>query len=481
MESRPNPPPASAPSRLVGPHKMSSLQRAAGASASHRNAKYRSSALSKKKKTSYTIGGSSTLEAKTTTSSSYSNDPPLKSQDGMESRTQQQHSHNYTVGNPQHEQDAPSHNGAYQKTVENDHMMEDDPMSPYNQNNNNHGYNHGNSSHQYHRQPIPHASLGPLSPTPEPPTSFIIGGSSPIPPSHQYQQQPIPHPSQPISAPPTYYGDSSPLPPLHHYQQQPIPYSSPGPIPPAPATQTSYAIGGSSPASQSRPQSVEKMEGVQDHGSKTPLVVLDGANVAHYYADALAAMNTTFSDKSRRRGKPEPDTRGIQVATDYFLSVGVRVLVVLPQYWMRKKPRPGDTSSQNAMMDTNQMDILKDLNDKGLIVASPPADDDDAYALTIAKREEMRAVRQRNGEGPGFVLSNDMFRDAQARDPTGVMKEWLKEGRNETIGPGRISYAFCDMGTMDDHGDRILDFVPNPRHPLVIYVEGLHHQTILNR
>jgi len=373
------------------------------------------------------------------------------SADVMGSHTQQHHSYNYTVGTPQHEQEAPSHAGVHHKTIENDHMMvEDEPMSSYRHHNNN-GYNHGNSTHQYHHQPIPYASLGPMPPAPAPPTSYVVGGNSAAaPPSHQYHHQPIPHPS-------------------------------PGPMPLIPETPTSYAVGGNTSAPPSQPHSVEKMEGVQDHGSKMPLVVLDGANVAHYYADALAAMNATFSEKSRRKGKAEPDARGIQVATDYFLSVGVRVLVVLPQYWMRKKPRPGDTSSQNAMMETNQMDILKGLNDKGLIVASPPADDDDAYALTIAKREEVRAVRQRNGEGPGFVLSNDMFRDAQARDPTGVLKEWLKEGRNETIGPGRISYAFCDMGTMDDHGDRILDFVPNPRHPFVIYVEGLHHQSIMNR
>ena len=117
------------------------------------------------------------------------------------------------------------------------------------------------------------------------------------------------------------------------------------------------------------------------------------------------------------------------------------------------------------------------MNDKGFIVQSPPTDDDDAYALTIAKREDIRAVSTRNGEGPGFVLSNDMFRDAQARDVSGLLQQWLNEGR-ELTGPGRISYTFCDMGTIDDHGDRILDFVPNPRHPLVIWVEGLHHHQI---
>ena len=117
------------------------------------------------------------------------------------------------------------------------------------------------------------------------------------------------------------------------------------------------------------------------------------------------------------------------------------------------------------------MEALEALHSAGLLVGSPPADDDDAYALTIARREEGRS-RRRNGEGPGFVVSNDMFRDAQKRDVSGNLQTWLNEGRNETIGPGRISYAFCDMGTLNDNGERILDFVPNPRHPLVVWSES---------
>eukprot|EP00980_Cylindrotheca_fusiformis_P012014 scaffold2844_cov123-Cylindrotheca_fusiformis.AAC.7 len=288
-------------------------------------------------------------------------------------------------------------------------------------------------------------------------------GSYQIHDSHQHQMQPAPL--------------STPAAPNHISLHNPHAYEVGQPQTNTTAVTTSYVIGGENalPA-----QSAEKMEGVQDHGTKMPLVVLDGANVAHAYTNAMSSMNDSY--RKQRNGKSDPDARGILVAADYFLSVGVRVLIVLPQYWLRKKPRPGDSSShQNAMMETAQHDILKNLDDRGLIVSSPPADDDDAYALTIAKREETRALRQRNGEGPGFVLSNDMFRDAQARDSTGILEQWLNNGRNETIGPGRISFAFCDMGTMDYHGDRILDFVPNPRHPFVIFVEGLHHQVLANR
>lgn len=230
--------------------------------------------------------------------------------------------------------------------------------------------------------------------------------------------------------------------------------------------QTSYTIGGNNNNNNHLSASsavVEKMTGVEDHGHKAPLVVLDGANIAHAYTTALQGLHSTGS------GSSEPDATGILVATDFFRSTGVRVLVVLPQYWMRRKPRPGDPKPN---MDTPNIEILNKLQADGLIVAAPPADDDDAYALTIARREESRSLR-RNGVGPGYVLSNDMFRDAQARDTTMTLKKWLDQGRNDETGPGRISYSFADMGTMNDHGERILDFVPNPRHPLVIWMEGV--------
>ena len=214
---------------------------------------------------------------------------------------------------------------------------------------------------------------------------------------------------------------------------------------------------------------IEQMEGVIDQGSKMPLVVLDGANVAYAYAGVMAGKNNSSLENASSRNKLEPDVRGIQIATQFFLDAGVRALVVLPQYWFRENDK---NRSANSLKE--KLEILGDLKAKGLIVASPPTDDDDAYALTISRREEMRSRRPpRNGEGPGFVLSNDLFRDAQERDaPNGTLKEWLNKGRNADVGPGRISYTFGDMGTMNDRGERVLDFIPNPRHPLVIWMES---------
>ena len=206
---------------------------------------------------------------------------------------------------------------------------------------------------------------------------------------------------------------------------------------------------------------IEQMEGVIDQGLKMPLVVLDGANVAYAYAKG---KNNSSLEAASLGKKLEPDVLGIKIATEFFLGAGVRALVVLPQYWFRED----DRSPASKLM------ILSDLKERGLIVASPPTDDDDAYALTISRREEMRSRKPpRNGEGPGFVLSNDLFRDAQERDaPNGTLKEWLTKGRNADIGPGRISYTFGDMGRMNDRGERVLDFVPNPRHPLIIWMES---------
>jgi hypothetical protein len=128
----------------------------------------------------------------------------------------------------------------------------------------------------------------------------------------------------------------------------------------------------------------------------------------------------------------------------------------------------------NAMMVTPQLEVLKDLKARGLLVAAPPRDDDDAYALTIARREDTRSHNR--GGGGGFVLSCDMFRDAVNRDASGELRGWLTKGSGN--GPGRISFAFCDMGSTDDFGDREMDFVPNPRHPLVAWIEGEHRKNL---
>ena len=222
---------------------------------------------------------------------------------------------------------------------------------------------------------------------------------------------------------------------------------------------TSYEIGADERATV-------RMEGVEDHSVKAPLLVLDGANIAYAYGSAL--QGTSLMGASH----PIPDARGIRTVVNYFSRANLRVLAVLPASWFRAKPR--DVSiSQNALMETDHLEAIEVLQKAGILVSAPPTDDDDAYVLSIAQRENVRAAQR--GHGPAYVVSNDLFRDAQDRDDSGKLKEWLTKGISEEFGPGRISYAFCDFGAVDSYGERELDVVPNPRHPLVGWIESFVH------
>ena len=251
--------------------------------------------------------------------------------------------------------------------------------------------------------------------------------------------------------------------------------------PPATTTPSSYIIGGPqippniSQEHQDDNDGVEKMTGVVDLSIKPPVVVLDGANLAYAYDKAWQGNDSSSLVTSQRR--PEPNARGIVVACQYFLTAGIRVLAVVPATMLHREPHQS---------------ILAPLEQKGILVPAPPRDDDDAYAITIARREDKKAMQRGTGEdGPGYVMSNDQFRDACQREEeedatagyamsSPSLREWLTEGTvrdTGKTGPGRISFTFCDTGSLDDHGDKILDIVPNPRHPMVQFIEKQqHHQ-----
>lgn len=89
--------------------------------------------------------------------------------------------------------------------------------------------------------------------------------------------------------------------------------------------------------------SIESMEGVVCLDAKEPLVVMDGANVAHAYADVATG---------KTRG--EPDYYGLQVAANYFLEAGIRVLIVLPASWFRVKPQATD-ANKGALIYSRDM------------------------------------------------------------------------------------------------------------------------------
>ena len=220
---------------------------------------------------------------------------------------------------------------------------------------------------------------------------------------------------------------------------------------------------------------VTHMEGIEA-GDQLPLVVFDGANVAYAYSEAKASLfesqglySKSSLSSSRYGNKRQPDIEGINIAVNHFLGTSqCRVMVVLPAYWLRVKP--SDSSRDNAKMQTPQLDSLQELKNKGLLCCAPPKDDDDAYIISIARRSDSKAKAR--GGGGSFILSNDMYRDAIERDNNmSGLKEWLNENNLNHQGPARISYAFCDLGAMNEFGSRILDFVPNPSHPFISYLE----------
>mmetsp|Transcript_29436 Transcript_29436/g.62032 ORF Transcript_29436/g.62032 Transcript_29436/m.62032 type:complete len:411 (-) Transcript_29436:21-1253(-) len=240
--------------------------------------------------------------------------------------------------------------------------------------------------------------------------------------------------------------------------------------------------------------------------STSPLVVLDAANIAYNYAESL----NPCQQHSQRR---QPDPRGIRLAIEYFLQHSCRVQAVVPTSWYQLKPRPADhyhlqnrsRGDSDAKMITDEVEELRSLRQQGFLVACPPGDDDDAYALALARREGDRlathhggSMRQLHGETMemddgmasslnqlpksvlgGYVVSNDFYSDAIRRDekkhchyPLNArplsLKSWLKEHR--------ISYSFANVGTADVDGEIRLEFLPNPRNNLIEAIDA--HQRI---
>ena len=235
--------------------------------------------------------------------------------------------------------------------------------------------------------------------------------------------------------------------------------------------------------------------------SLSPLVVLDGANIAYNYSDC--------SNPIRGSQIRQPDPRGIRIAIEYFLQHHCRVQAVVPVSWYQLKPRPADRHHLNnrsrgdsdARMVTEEVEELRGLRRGGFLVAIPPGDDDDAYALALARGEDDRALERRRrarrddetmgmtegDETPsphlplgGYVVSNDMFHDAIRRDDIGHYR------RNQQLPPNarpislkvwlakkRISYSFANVGTTSRSDDGIrLDFVPNPRSDLIEAIDA---------
>eukprot|EP00986_Skeletonema_menzelii_P018826 scaffold26730_cov162-Skeletonema_menzelii.AAC.6 len=243
--------------------------------------------------------------------------------------------------------------------------------------------------------------------------------------------------------------------------------------------------------------------------STSPLIVIDGANIAYNYAESLDPSSSlqNSNHNQSRYNKRQPNPHGIRLAIEYFLSRKCRVQAVVPTSWYRLRPR--NKNEGDAKMVTDEVDELRSLREQGFLVACPPGDDDDAYALALARKEEDRLNKKSTitathydddimmdddedgGLIPdsllgGYVLSNDFFHDAVRREEqarkdhqqlytAGVsslngrrssLREWLNQNR--------ISYSFANVGQMFQGGQVEMEFLPNPRHPLIECIDALH-------
>ena len=140
------------------------------------------------------------------------------------------------------------------------------------------------------------------------------------------------------------------------------------------------------------------------------------------------------------------------------------------------------------MMQTRQLEVLTKLKKNGNLCLCPPADDDDAYIIDIARKadkkfiEEQRKHNQFSNNGTyrfdnqgSYIVSCDMFRDAIQRDrqrrQSSSLDKWMKKRR--------ISYIFYQNDMLNHEGNNFHNnydsdlkyqgtFIPNPRHELII-------------
>lgn len=157
-----------------------------------------------------------------------------------------------------------------------------------------------------------------------------------------------------------------------------------------------------------------------------PVVVVDAPNVAMRHG-----LNLRFSSK------------GVQLALDFFIRAGHKVVAFLPDYYLNYEDvnalrRQGNLNMSGAKVRASRVPddvgLLQELVGKGCLICTPAQDYDDSYSINYAKRHD------------GYVVTNDMYRDHVERQDKKVKEEtrkWLKAHS--------ISYTFV--------GD---EFLPNP-------------------
>ena len=114
-----------------------------------------------------------------------------------------------------------------------------------------------------------------------------------------------------------------------------------------------------------------------------PLIILDGPNVGMRY------------------GSEQFNSDGIKIAIEFFNRNGHKVLVVIPDYFLKESTKSDKKNSSPA-----DREYLESLIKQDILVKVPSFDYDDSYCIHLAKSKN------------AFVVTNDMYRDmiGKARD-----------------------------------------------------------------
>ena len=130
-----------------------------------------------------------------------------------------------------------------------------------------------------------------------------------------------------------------------------------------------------------------------------PLIILDASNIA------------------MKHGGQTYSTKGIQIVMDYFTKNGHEVISFLPEYLFRQKD-PNNPLNKKRVAPDN-IEYLKDLLKKNLVIQSPPQDYDDSYCIQHAKNHN------------AYIVTNDLFRDYLENISDSRRREteriWIKE------------------------------------------------------
>eukprot|EP01038_Epipyxis_sp_PR26KG_P004413 gene4413-6240_t len=135
----------------------------------------------------------------------------------------------------------------------------------------------------------------------------------------------------------------------------------------------------------------------------TTMVVLDGANLGWNY------------------GVDSFRVKGITLAISYFKRFKVDIKCFIPVSYIKSKPKASDPCKDNAMMQTDDWEILNSLLFQSILAPVPANENDDAYILAYGRNHN------------GFIISNDLFRDhiekMQPQSAQTSMKLWITENR----------------------------------------------------